>query len=79
MLEYCCVEDRRPVRKPNSRELNVLNHFVGDCIEAPGAFSGAGKNTFDEMIKMGWIVWVDAPETGEFGYQITAAGVEARS
>jgi hypothetical protein len=66
------------MRKPNSRELNVLNHFVDDCIEAPGAFSGAGQRTFDEMIKMGWIVWIDALETGEFGYQITASGFEAR-
>lgn len=62
------------MRKPNSRELKVLRHFVGSYIEAPGAFPGAGKKTFDDMVQAGWIEWVDSPETNEHGYRITKAG-----
>lgn len=62
------------MRHPNKREEKVLRYFVGDYIEPPGAFSGAGKKTFDEMVRQGWIVWIDNPETNEHGYSITAAG-----
>lgn len=62
------------MRKPNARELKVLRHFVGSYIEHPGAFVGAGKKTFADMVEMGWIEWVDSPETNEFGYRITEEG-----
>lgn len=66
------------MRKPNQRELKVLRHFVGSYIEPPGAFPGAGPKTFSDMVAMGWIEWVDSPETNEHGYRITDAGTEAR-
>lgn len=62
------------MRKPSQRELKVLQHFVGDCIEAPSAFPGVGKATFDAMVQEGWIVWVNSPATNEAGYRITEAG-----
>ena len=65
------------MRKPNSRELKALRHFVGDYIEPPGAFPGVGPKTFDAMISEGWIVWVDSPETNEHGYRRTPAGERA--
>jgi hypothetical protein len=65
-------------RKPNSRELKVLRHFVGSYIERPGAFPGAGEKTFEAMVAKGWIVWVDSPETNESGYRITDAGEKVR-
>lgn len=65
------------MRKPNHRELKVLHHFVGTCIEHPGAFAGAGKKTFEAMIAEGWIEWVDSPETSEYGYRITEVGRQA--
>lgn len=67
------------MRRPNNREMNVLRHFVGSYIEPPGAFPGAGKKTFAAMVEMGWIEWVDSPETNQFGYRITEAGERARS
>lgn len=67
------------MRKPNSRELKALRHFVGTYIESPGAFPrGTGKKTFDAMIAEGWVEWVDSPETKEFGYRITDEGERAR-
>lgn len=65
------------MRKPNSREMKVLRHFVGSYIEHPGAFPGAGKKTFSDMVEAGWIVWVDSPATNEQGYRITEAGKAA--
>lgn len=65
------------MRKPNSRELKVLRHFVGDHLEPPGAFPGAGDKTFEAMIAEGWIVWVDSPATNEAGYRRTEMGHEA--
>jgi hypothetical protein len=62
------------MRKPNNRELKVLRHFVGSCIEHPDAFAGAGKKTLSDMIAEGWIEWVDSPETNEHGYRITEEG-----
>lgn len=62
------------MRKPNSRELKVLRYFVGSGIESPGAFPGAGKKTFGDMIAAGWIEWVDSPQTSEHGYRITEEG-----
>jgi hypothetical protein len=66
------------MRKPNSRELKVLRHFVGSYIENPGAFPGAGRKTFDDMLAMDWIIWVESPETNERGYRITEEGERAR-
>lgn len=66
------------MRKPNARELKVLRHFVGKHIEPPGAFPGAGKVTFGNMVAFGWIEWVDSPETNEAGYRITDEGERAR-
>lgn len=67
------------MRKPNSREMKVLQHFVGSYIEKPGAFPrGTGRKTLDDMVAMGWIVWVESPETNEEGYQITEEGERAR-
>ncbi len=62
------------MRRPNFRELKVLRHFVGNYIEHPGAFPGAGKKTFETMIAEGWIEWIDSPETNEHGYRITDKG-----
>lgn len=66
------------MRKPNARELKVLRHFVGTNLEPPGAFPGAGPVTFRNMIAMGWIEWVDSPDTNQAGYRITQAGDAAR-
>ena len=66
------------MEKPNHREMKVLRHFVGSCIEPPGAFPGAGAKTFADMVTKGWIEWVDSPETNEHGYRITDAGEKVR-
>lgn len=65
------------MRRPNAREMKVLRHFVGNYIESPGAFPGAGRKTFADMTALGWIEWVDSPETNEAGYRITEAGRRA--
>jgi hypothetical protein len=62
------------MRAPNAREIKVLRHFVGSYLEPPGAFPGAGAATFKSMVAMGWIEWVESPETNQAGYRITEAG-----
>lgn len=65
-------------RKPNSRERDALQRFMPGYIEDAGAFPGCGKKTFAHMVEMGWIEWVESPETFEEGYRITAEGERVR-
>lgn len=65
------------MREPNTRERRALRRFVGDDIEAPAAFPGAGEKTLKDMVAAGWIEWVDSLETNEHGYRITEEGRSA--
>lgn len=67
------------MRRPTARELNALRSMMPGYIEKEGSIPGVGKVTFDKMIALGWIEWVDSPQTNEKGYRITESGIEAKS
>ena len=67
------------MRKPNARELKALRYFMPGHIEKPGFCPGVGKKTYEDMIALGWVEWVDSPSTNEAGYRITLMGIEAKS
>lgn len=67
-------ESERVTMKPNSREAKALRYMMPNTIEKPAIVAGVGKQTWDVIIRKGWVEWVDSPETNEEGYRITDEG-----
>ncbi|OWJ78554.1 hypothetical protein [Haematobacter genomosp. 1] len=66
------------MRKPNTRERDVLNAFVFDIPEPWGNFPDAGPKTRASMLEEGWIELNEDPTYPHDYYQITPAGKIAR-
>jgi hypothetical protein len=66
------------MRKPNPKELKVLEKFAGTP-EEWGRFAGAGEDTRESLLAEGWIRPTTDPDYDPTCYEITPEGEEAAS